>query len=234
MQITLLYRKKGYYAISIRLIFKNFLAVLCGAIIGYERSQRLKAAGIRTHILVSAASALFIIISKYGFNDILNYSNVELDPSRVAAQVVSGISFIGAGTILIKNQNINGLTTAAGLWITSGVGMALGSGLYFIGILSAILIVIIQYFLRENFIYEKIVKKERIQVNIEAYYSNYLKQDIYNLLKENNIENISFYVYKIDQDIIYLSVTGKVVSKTYNNNELMENLFSLEDVRAVN
>ncbi|MBU6114368.1 MgtC/SapB family protein [Mammaliicoccus lentus] len=216
------------------LFLRIFLAVLCGAIIGYERSQRLKAAGIRTHILVSAASALFIIISKYGFNDILNYSNVELDPSRVAAQVVSGISFIGAGTILIKNQNINGLTTAAGLWITSGVGMALGSGLYFIGILSAILIVIIQYFLRENFIYEKIVKKERIQVNIEAYYSNYLKQDIYNLLKENNIENISFYVYKIDQAIIYLSVTGKVVSKTYNNNELMENLFSLEDVRAVN
>ncbi|WP_394877538.1 MgtC/SapB family protein [Mammaliicoccus lentus] len=216
------------------LFLRIFLAVLCGAIIGYERSQRLKAAGIRTHILVSAASALFIIISKYGFNDILNYSNVELDQSRVAAQVVSGISFIGAGTILIKNQNINGLTTAAGLWITSGVGMALGSGLYFIGILSAILIVIIQYFLRENFIYEKIVKKERIQVNIEAYYSNYLKQDIYNLLKENNIENISFYVYKIDQDIIYLSVTGKVVSKTYNNNELMENLFSLEDVRAVN
>ncbi|MBW0767283.1 MgtC/SapB family protein [Mammaliicoccus lentus] len=216
------------------LFLRIFLAVLCGAIIGYERSQRLKAAGIRTHILVSAASALFIIISKYGFNDILNYSNVELDPSRVAAQVVSGISFIGAGTILIKNQNINGLTTAAGLWITSGVGMALGSGLYFIGILSAILIVIIQYFLRENFIYEKIVKKERIQVNIEAYYSNYLKQDIYNLLKKNNIENISFYVYKIDQDIIYLSVTGKVVSKTYNNNELMENLFSLEDVRAVN
>lgn len=216
------------------LFLRIFLAVLCGAIIGYERSQRLKAAGIRTHILVSAASALFIIISKYGFNDILNYSNVELDPSRVAAQVVSGISFIGAGTILIKNQNINGLTTAAGLWITPGVGMALGSGLYFIGILSSILIVIIQYFLRENFIYEKIVKKERIQVNIEAYYSNYLKQDIYNLLKENNIENISFYVYKIDQDIIYLSVTGKVVSKTYNNNELMENLFSLEDVRAVN
>nr|WP_286313440.1 MgtC/SapB family protein [Mammaliicoccus lentus] len=215
------------------LFLRIFLAVLCGAIIGYERSQRLKAAGIRTHILVSAASALFIIISKYGFNDILNYSNVELDPSRVAAQVVSGISFIGAGTILIKNQNINGLTTAAGLWITSGVGMALGSGLYFIGILSSILIVIIQYFLRENFIYEKIVKKERIQINVEAYYSNYLKRDIYNLLKENHIENISFYVYKIDQDIIYLSVTGKVVSKTYNNNELMENLFSLEDVRAV-
>lgn len=215
------------------LFLRIFLAVLCGAIIGYERSQRLKAAGIRTHILVSAASALFIIISKYGFNDILNYSNVELDPSRVAAQVVSGISFIGAGTILIKNQNINGLTTAAGLWITSGVGMALGSGLYFIGILSSILIVIIQYFLRENFIYEKIVKKERIQINVEAYYSKYLKRDIYNLLKENHIENISFYVYKIDQDIIYLSVTGKVVSKTYNNNELMENLFSLEDVRAV-
>ena len=77
-------------------------------------------------------------------------------------------------------------------------------------------------------------KGKIIKLWINSYYSNYLKQDIYNLLKKNNIENISFYVYKIDQDIIYLSVTGKVVSKTYNNNELMENLFSLEDVRAVN
>ncbi|MBO1217490.1 MgtC/SapB family protein [Staphylococcus nepalensis] len=216
------------------LFLRIFLAVMCGAVIGYERSQRLKAAGIRTHIIVSAASALFIIISKYGFSDIVGNSNIALDPSRVAAQVVSGISFIGAGTILIKNQNINGLTTAAGLWITSGVGMALGSGLYFIGILTSILILIIQYFLRESFIYEKIIKKEKIRINIEANYSNHVKEDIYNMLKKNKIENISFYIYKIERNTVYLIVTGKVVSHTYNNNELIEQLFNLEDIQSIN
>ena len=76
----------------------------------------------------------------------MHETNISLDPSRIGAQVVSGISFIGAGTILIRNQNVNGLTTAAGIWITSGIGMALGSGLYFIGIVSTILIVIINMY----------------------------------------------------------------------------------------
>ena len=99
------------------LFLRIFVAAVCGSVMGYERAQRMKAAGVRTHILVSAASALFIIISKYSFDDLLGQTNIALDPSRVAAQVVSGISFIGAGTILIRNSNINGLTTAAGLWI---------------------------------------------------------------------------------------------------------------------
>lgn len=216
------------------LFFRIFLSALCGSIIGYERAQRLKAAGVRTHILVAAASALFIIISKYGFNDILNQSNIELDPSRVAAQVVSGISFIGAGTILIKNQNINGLTTAAGLWMTSGIGMALGSGLYFIGTITTILILIIQYFLRENFLYQNLIKKETITINIEATYSSHIKRDIRQILADDNIKDISFYVYKIDRTIIYLNVTGKAVSKDYNNNEILEKLFDLHDIKAVN
>lgn len=215
------------------LFLRIFVAAVCGTIIGYERSQRMKAAGIRTHLLVCAASALFIIISKYGFNDVLALSNVELDPSRVAAQVVSGISFIGAGTILFRNQNINGLTTAAGLWITSGVGMALGSGLYFIGVLSTVLIVLIQYFLRENFIYKYIVKKEKIQFNIEAYYSERLKEDIYEMLEKNNIKNITFSVYKIDHEIIYLRVNGRVLYKLYNNNKLIESLYSLEEIKSI-
>src|SRR5699024_4757786 len=96
------------------LFLRIFLAVLCGAIIGYERSQRLKAAGIRTHILVSAASALFIIISKYGFNDILNYSNVELDPSRVADLGLCGIRFRCQLTKFINAQDINGGTSVYG------------------------------------------------------------------------------------------------------------------------
>ena len=136
------------------LFLRIFVAAVCGSVMGYERAQRMKAAGVRTHILVSAASALFIIISKYSFDDLLGQTNIALDPSRVAAQVVSGISFIGAGTILIRNSNINGLTTAAGLWIMSGIGMALGAGMYFIGIVTTILIVIIQYFMRARFLHE--------------------------------------------------------------------------------
>src|SRR5690625_656334 len=215
------------------LFLRIFLSVICGSIIGYERAQRLKAAGIRTHILVAAASALFIIISKYGFNDILNAHDIILDPSRIAAQAVSGISFIGAGTILIKNQSIDGLTTAAGLWITSGVGMALGAGLYFIGVITTILIVMIQYFLRKNHLYQMFIKKETIRFYIKANYSNHVKQDIDNILKQHDVSDITFSINRIEQGTIYLNVTGKAISKKYNSNLFIETLFKLTDISAV-
>lgn len=219
--------------LQLELFFRIFLSVLCGTLIGYERAQRLKAAGIRTHILVAAASALFIIISKYGFYDILQYHNMHLDPSRVAAQVVSGISFIGAGTILIKGNNINGLTTAAGLWITSGVGMALGAGLYFIGILSTILIVIVQFFLRSDFSYLKIVKKETIRISIQAEYTSYIKQEINAYLEKHNVENIAFNIHKLNDDIVYFDITGRVKSNEYRRNAILEDIYSLGSVHAV-
>ena len=215
------------------LFLRIFVAAVCGSVMGYERAQRMKAAGVRTHILVSAASALFIIISKYSFDDLLGQTNIVLDPSRVAAQVVSGISFIGAGTILIRNSNINGLTTAAGLWIMSGIGMALGAGMYFIGIVTTILIVIIQYFMRARFLHEIIIRKETIKFTIEASYTPQLKREIVELLESHGIERISFYIFKIDRDMIYLNVTGKVAAKGYDNNAMIENLVNLDDIKAV-
>lgn len=123
------------------MIIRLALAAFLGTIIGIDREYRAKSAGFRTHFLVSLGSALFMIISQYGFKDvlILNQDISKFDPSRVAAQVVTGIGFIGAGTIILKREYVKGLTTAAGLWATAGIGMACGAGLYWIGIASMIL-----------------------------------------------------------------------------------------------
>jgi len=131
--------------ITLEHIFRVVIAGLCGAMIGYERRSRHKEAGIRTHFIVSVGAALMMVISKYGFMDMENWENVSLDPSRIAAQIVSGVGFLGAGTIFMNKQRIKGLTTAAGIWATAGVGMAVGAGMYAVGIGVAALILIIQF-----------------------------------------------------------------------------------------
>lgn len=113
---------------------KKHIAGLLGAIIGLDRAYRAKEAGFRTHFLVCLGSALFMLVSQYGFSDVIQEGVTRFDPGRVAAQVVSGIGFIGAGTIIIHRQFVRGLTTAAGLWATSGIGLAIGGGLYWLGI----------------------------------------------------------------------------------------------------
>ena len=125
-------------------------ACFCGACIGFERTKRFKEAGIRTHIIVCCAAALIMIVSKYGFAD-LTYADGSVfngtrgaDPARIAAQVVSGISFLGAGVIFKNGSIVKGLTTAAGIWATAGIGLALGAGMYFIGIAVTVLVAVFQ------------------------------------------------------------------------------------------
>ena len=130
---------------NIEFLIKMVLATSMGAIIGFERKSRNKEAGIRTHAIVCLASALMVIVSKYGFFDVGNY-----DAARVAAQVVSGIGFLGAGLIFIKNNAVNGLTTAAGVWATAGIGLAMGAGLYAVAIFGTLLIVIIQTLMHKD------------------------------------------------------------------------------------
>ena len=105
------------------------LAFLLSAAIGTEREIRHKSAGLRTYTVVGTAAALFLLISKYGFTDVLAKDLVVLDPSRVAAQIVTGIGFIGGGLIVVRGDRVNGLTTAATVWLVTGVGMACGAGL---------------------------------------------------------------------------------------------------------
>ena len=146
----------GDLIFAIRMI----LAAICGGFLGYERKHRGKSAGIRTHLVVATASALMMIVSKYGFNDMVGVAiNYRLDPSRVAAGIVSGVGFLGAGTIFIRRKTPQGLTTAAGIWATSGIGMAIGAGMYAVGMTATALIYIAQLILhkvpKETNIYKK-------------------------------------------------------------------------------
>ena len=122
------------------------LAGVCGSAIGYERESRNKTAGLRTHVLVAVSSALMIVLSKYGFQDVLG-QYVRLDPSRIAAGTVAAIGFLGSGVIFARNKSVSGVTTSAGIWATLGVGMAIGAGMYVIGIATTLLIVLVETFL---------------------------------------------------------------------------------------
>ena len=127
------------------LFLRMVVACFMGYVIGYERKNRDKSAGMRTHAIVCLGSALIMIVSKYGFKDIPDY-----DASRVAAQIVSGVGFLGAGIIFVRNNTVSGLTTAAGIWTTAGVGMAIGAGVYFIGISAGLLVVVTQVVLHKS------------------------------------------------------------------------------------
>jgi putative Mg2+ transporter-C (MgtC) family protein len=105
------------------------LAFVLSAVLGLEREFRQKSAGLRTYTLVGVSAALFMLISKYGFTDVLESSRIVVDPSRVAAQIVSGIGFIGGGVIFMRRDIVRGLTTAASVWLTAALGMACGTGL---------------------------------------------------------------------------------------------------------
>lgn len=130
---------------KIEWVYQILFAALLGAMIGYERHYQSKEAGIRTHTFVAMASALLVIISKYGFEGADKY-----DASRVAASVISGIGFLGAGVIFVRKDVIHGLTTAAGIWSTSAVGMAVGAGMYTIGAISSILMIVMQIFFKSD------------------------------------------------------------------------------------
>ena len=126
------------------IILRLLLAALMGSAVGLERERLNWVAGLRTHMLVCVGSALIMMVSAYGFAEVLKYKDVVLDPSRVAAQVVSGIGFLGAGTIFFwRKEVLRGLTTAAALWAVAGVGLAIGGGMYFAGTATTILILII-------------------------------------------------------------------------------------------
>jgi putative Mg2+ transporter-C (MgtC) family protein len=124
------------------MIARLVLAAVLGSVVGFERERLAWAAGLRTHMLVSLGSCLFLIVSAYGFNDVLT-DHITLDPSRVAAQVVSGIGFLGAGSIIFRNEAVKGLTTAASVWAVAAVGLATGAGLYVAAVGTTVIMLII-------------------------------------------------------------------------------------------
>jgi putative Mg2+ transporter-C (MgtC) family protein len=120
-------------------LIRVIVACLCGGLIGLERTKRLKEAGIRTHIIVALGATLIMVVSKYGFSDV-----VGADASRIASNVITGASFLGAGVIFVRGGSVKGLTTAAGIWATAAIGLALGAGMYTVGVLCTALMIILQ------------------------------------------------------------------------------------------
>ena len=123
--------------------YRLLLAALYGSLIGIQREHLFWTAGLRTHMLVCSGACLIMIVSAFGFSLALTQPGTQLDPSRIAAQVVSGIGFLGAGSIMMRGEVIKGLTTAASLWAVAGIGLAVGGGLYMLGAVATFLILII-------------------------------------------------------------------------------------------
>ncbi len=145
----------GQQELFIRLLFACF----CGGVIGFERSVRRKDAGIKTHIILALGAALFMIVSQYGFTDLNLSPEYRADASRIASNIVTGVSFLCAGVIFVRGASVKGLTTATGIWTTAGIGIAAGAGMYAITLFATCLIIVIQLLLA------------RVSARIETHYS---------------------------------------------------------------
>ena len=161
------------------------VACLCGACVGFERSRRFKDAGVRTHVMVTLGAALIMIVSKYGFQDIPALEMMKVDASRVASNVVTGVGFLGAGVIFFKGTSIKGLTTAAGIWTTAGIGLALGSGMYFVGIMSAVIMIIAQFFLHR--VLKSVDSYSTSEISVSLQNEPGVIEDFKNQLEEDNL-----------------------------------------------
>ncbi|MBO5251717.1 MAG: MgtC/SapB family protein [Bacteroidaceae bacterium] len=209
-------------------ILRLFIAGVLGALVGLDREYRAKEAGYRTHFLVALGSALLMIVSQYGFNELLGKPGIGLDPSRIAAQVVSGIGFIGAGTIILHKQIVRGLTTAAGIWATSAVGLAIGAGMYKVGIAATFLTLIGLEVL--SFLFKSVGMKSSV-----VEFSTDNKETLNRLSKKFNSKNFLVVSFQMDErtvaDVTTYHVTMVIKSKKSNDEGTL--LSYLQDFKDV-
>ncbi len=180
------------------MIGRFLLAAFLGSTIGFERERVLWAAGLRTHMLVAVGACLIMVVSAFGFSDVLGTPNVNLDPSRMAAQVVSGIGFLGAGAILMRGEVIRGLTTAASIWTVAGIGLAVGGGLYLAATAATIIILVILAGLRplEEWYRQK---SQTVRMQIHAKHGAFTIQAMHEALGYRSDAVREFVVYQTDQ-----------------------------------
>ena len=180
---------------TIEFVIRLVVAGAMGALVGLDRDYRAKEAGYRTHFLVSLGSALIMIVSQYGFTEVLGKEGIGLDPSRIAAQVVSGIGFIGAGTIILNKQIVRGLTTAAGIWATAGIGLAIGAGMYGLGVSATILTLIGLEVL--SFVFKNVGIR-----SIAVEFSTHSRDTLNAISKKFSTKNFLIVSYQMDEQTI--------------------------------
>lgn len=215
---------------EVEYILRVIIAAICGGVIGYEREKRLKNAGIRTHILVSMSAALMMIISKYGFFDVaLVNEGIRVDASRVAASVVSAIGFLGAGVIFVRKENTIGVTTAAGLWATVGLGLAIGAGMYFAGVIFTVLVLLVQLVLHNKRFKFSTQTTGSIVLRIDN--SNFTIGQVNSVFKEKKLDvrNMRLVLRDGGQDV---SATI-IFSKKDNINDVMKQLETIGKITSI-
>lgn len=196
---------------AILLQLEYFLRVLgaaaCGAVIGYERESHMKSAGIRTHAIVALASSLMMVLSKYGFYDILAREHIGLDPSRIAAGVVTAVGFLGAGVIFNRKMNVVGITTAAGIWATVGIGMAFGAGMYVLSIASSLFIVLLQFLFHTRFLYGRNAVMEQITIQVDS--KEEIKELLGGIFSSSKIKISNINARKVDDTTLEIKLHVK-------------------------
>lgn len=182
---------------DMELLLRIFVAMILGMLIGNERKNRMKSAGMRTHALVALGSALIMVVSKYGFSD-----TVSGDGARLAAQVVSGVGFLGAGMIFVRHNLVSGLTTAAGVWTTAGIGLTIGAGMYFVGVFCALLMVLMQNISHKIPCFSNVAAGGLIRMTIQK--KSGAVEEIKQLLAGQSIEIQSLQIQKTEKEKIKL------------------------------
>ena len=206
-------------------VIRIIVACLCGFVLGVERSRRFKEAGVRTHMIVCAGAALIMIVSKYGFADLTSASKEMYngtrgaDPARLAAQVVSGVGFLGAGMIFKNGGSVTGLTTAAGIWAAAGIGLAIGSGMYVVGILVTIAIASIQMLMHIVTVGADAYKHCNIDILVESLFN--FDEKFRDLMKQYGATLVEF------------RITREVNGIRYNATLKSKKAITSDDVSAV-
>lgn len=188
--------------LSMEYIFRIILSAILGALIGYERQFKHKSAGLRTNILVCIGSCLIMILSNLLYEQVEGKTNA--DPARLAAQVVSGIGFLGAGAIIKEGVNVIGLTTAACIWVVSGVGLAVGAGYYLIAIFASLLVYIILEILSQMDSW--FVPTDNILIKIKMINDREKIEEVYNKLLYLGLKSKNFSAIVISEELVELDI----------------------------
>ena len=216
---------------NLEFLIRLLLSAGLGALVGLERSKRQKEAGVRTHCIIACTSALFMILSKYAFVDTaIGADGLRgADPARIAAQVVSGISFLGAGVIFKNGNSIRGLTTAAGMWGTAAIGMAVGAGMYWLGLIEAAILVAIQIILHRFPVGADALTTQEILVEMED--TPELQAQFDALLKAHNGQVVESSLSR-DEGYLRMEITAKL-EPPITHDEALTFLKSNSGVRKV-
>lgn len=205
------------------LFIKLIFACFCGGIIGLERSIKRKDAGIKTHIILALGAALFMIVSQYGFTNLALTDEYRADASRIASNIVTGVSFLCAGVIFVRGASVKGLTTATGIWTTAGIGMAAGAGMYAIAFFATILVTVIQMLLANisakiethySLEVELIVSNKVLIDDVIQELSNIIKSPVYKIGMHKSDE---INTYKVNFNITHTVEPTELVRKISEN-----------------